>query len=77
MNSDRQFWGNQPRKRQVMPGSRTMKLIQVSADHDDCQSFELVLGMVRIELTASELLKMKTLVNRGAELYKDSLTEDI
>ena len=77
MNSDRQFWGNQPRKRQVMAGSRTMKLIQVSADHDDSQRFELVLGAVRIELTASELLKMKTLVNRGAELYKDSLTEDI
>jgi hypothetical protein len=84
MNSDRQFWGNQPRKRQPKQGSMTMKLIQTPSNCDDCgdcecgsgQRFELVLGAVRIELTASELLKMRTLISRGAQLYKNSLTEE-
>ncbi|MFG0248001.1 MAG: hypothetical protein ACF8OB_03870 [Phycisphaeraceae bacterium JB051] len=84
MNSDRQFWGNQPRKRQPKQASMTMKLIQTPTaceDCDDCgcstnQRFELVLGNVRIELTASELLRMRTLISRGAQMYKDSLSEE-
>ncbi|MAX24537.1 MAG: hypothetical protein CMJ19_08530 [Phycisphaeraceae bacterium] len=85
MNSDRQFWGNRPRKRQPKQGSMTMKLIQMPTASDECddcecgasQRFELVLGAVRIELTASELLRMRTLISRGAQMYKDSLTQDL
>jgi hypothetical protein len=72
MNHDRQFWGNQPRKRPVDQGSMMMKLIQCPD-----RQFELVLGAVRITLSPSELLKMRKLISRGAQLYKDSLQDEV
>lgn len=72
MNNDRQFWSNQPRKRPANQCSMTMKLIQQPDDQ-----FELVMGAVRLTLTPSELLKMRTLLNRGAQMYKDSLSQDV
>lgn len=76
MNGDRQFWGNQPRKRQVDAGSMTMKLIQIVDDSNGNQAFDLVLGAVRLRLSPGELLKMRKLISRGAQLYKDSLSSE-